>query len=488
METPPPVVASSLNNIAVKSEESIAPGRVALPPKSAPVQPSGPPAPTPTGQPPVSVGARPPPMKGPPPKPPMKMEVSTEPPTARVSREVLDRSPLEEGLTDEQVLERRLDILTKIIDRTGPSQEELREFMRLPELVEAMAMQRQGKKTEAMALLAAFKAELEKKVERNKLIGKSGVRPTDPRQLDPRQADKPADPRAIDPRKPTEPVKPQDPRQKLLESKQAEASKRPADAQIADPRQKQAKLLSQTPVQAVMAAAAGPICIDDDEDEKEPDVEEVAPGTDAPGLAKARQILQGLPSLGFSEGWLRQFMEQMPVRGTSLSDAAAARKQAPCIGRKVLSAEGDQMVYVDELSPNEVLLLLQLIFLLEERLRKGGGPGGGAGADLDLTQRIPHTFSYLQVEPAIDVMLKRFFDDLPYQCPTTGLRFGSREKLRRHNDGLFRRRALQQQRQRGAEARGWMETIPEWVGNRDLNVGPALFQLGGGAASEEASA
>jgi hypothetical protein len=178
----------------------------------------------------------------------------------------------------------------------------------------------------------------------------------------------------------------------------------------------------------------------------------------------------------------------MPVRGwSSLSDAAVAKKQAPCIGRKVMSAEGDQMVYVDELSPSEVLLLMQLIFLLEERLQKSGRPGG-LGADLDLTQRIPHTFSYLQVEPAIDVMLKRFFDELPYQCPTTGLRFGSREKLRRHNDGLFRRRTLQQQRQRGLEARGWMETIPDWVGNRDLNVGPALFQLGGGAAMEEATA
>merc|ERR1719424_361820 len=107
---------------------------------------------------------------------------------------------------------------------------------------------------------------------------------------------------------------------------------------------------------------------------------------------------------------------------------------------------------------------------------------------MDITERIPHTFSYLQQDPAIDVMLKRFFDDLPHQCAQTGLRFPSREKLRKHNDALFRRKAAQQQRQRGAEARGWMETIPEWVGNRDLAVGPALFHLGGGAAIDEANA
>lgn len=136
------------------------------------------------------------------------------------------------------------------------------------------------------------------------------------------------------------------------------------------------------------------------------------------------------------------------------------------------------MVYVDELSPSEVLLLFQLVFLLEERLRR-------SGAGLDITQRIPHTFGYLHMEPAVDVMLKRFFDELPHQCTTTGLRFASREKLRKHHDALYRRRAAQQQRQRGAEARGWMETIPEWVGNRDIVVGPALFQLGGGASVDE---
>jgi len=114
---------------------------------------------------------------------------------------------------------------------------------------------------------------------------------------------------------------------------------------------------------------------------------------------------------------------------------------------------------------------MQFIFLLEERLRRNGN-------GLDLTQRIPHTFCYLQVEPAVDVMLKRFFNELPFQCTTTGLRFASQEKLRKHHDTLYKRKAQAQQLQRGAEARGWMESIPEWVGNRDLVFGAALFRVG----------
>lgn len=230
-------------------------------------------------------------------------------------------------------------------------------------------------------------------------------------------------------------------------------------APIADPR---AAAVAAAVAAAAAAAAAPPEALSDEEGQ--PHVN----GHGAPkSLVPARQVLQGLPSIGFSEAWLRQFMEQMPTKSVTQE----SKLEAPCVGRKVLGASGDQMVYVDELSPSETLLLAQFIFLLEERLRRSGG-------GIDLTQRIPHTFSYLQVEPAIDVMLKRFFGELPFQCTTTGLRFASQEKLRKHHDALYRRRTLQQQRQRGAEARGWMESIPEWVGNRDLVVGPALFRLG----------
>ena len=41
-------------------------------------------------------------------------------------------------------------------------------------------------------------------------------------------------------------------------------------------------------------------------------------------------------------------------------------------------------------------------------------------------------------------MLKWVFDGLPFQCETTGLRFSTREKLRRHNEGLKKRKEQRQ--------------------------------------------
>jgi hypothetical protein len=370
-----------------------------------------------------------------------------------------------------EVLQRKLMILTKIMERKGPTQEELREIMRVPEVVQAMTMQRKNMKNEAMELLSKYKAELERAagLSRSADPRQAGLKPSDPRAVDPRQ-----DPRQAEKKSQEADRKPQDPRQAARQAtdvkQEAAAAKRVAEAQIADPRQKQAKVKPGS-------QQADLICIDDEDEapgQADADVEVVPEH-----LARAK-ILQGLPSLGFSEGWLRQFLEQMPVRGPT-PQMGSSKKNAASVGRKVLSAEGEQMVYVDELSPNEILLLMQLVFLLEEKLRQSGGGS-------DITQRIPHTFSYLQADTAIDVMLKRFFDDLPHQCSTTGLRFANRERLRKHHDSLYRRRAAQQQKQRTAEARGWMETIPEWVGNRDLVVGPALFQLGGGAAIDEANA
>jgi len=419
-----------------------------------------------------------------------------------------------------EVVERRLKILTKIIDRGIPDQEELAEIMRVPDIVRAMKMQHLGQTQEAVALLKQFKKDLENRhtLYQETLLKKATPgQSADARKVDPRlQDNRPADPRqqrSIH----QEANKPVDPRQ--LSARPADP--RNADVRSLDPRKSDPRPGSKTPdvVGGPQLAPGAPVpavpkrqggladlppvshppaetpaslpeggsavppasdeaipldTMSDGEDEMAPGTKALPNGQGAGKLVQPLQVLQGLPSIGFSEAWLRQFMEQMPTR-TLMPEVQ--KLDAPRMGRKVLSASGEQLVYVDELSANEVMLLLQLIFLLEERVRSNsGGP--------DVAQRIPHTFSYLQVEPAIDVMLKRFFDELPYQCTTTGLRFASREKLRKHHDALYRRRTLLQQRQRGAEARGWMESIPEWVGNRDLVVGPALFRLGG--AGDEA--
>merc|ERR1719460_769248 len=206
------------------------------------------------------------------------------------------------------------------MERKGPTPQELQEIMRVPEVVQAMTMQRQNLKTEAMALLAEYKAKLEKSV----LTAQQTKRQADPRQADPKSAD----PKAVDPRQSADPrqdprqmekrteaalphadKRPQDPRQaarQLTDPKQEiGAGKLAAEAQIADPRQKQARTAKQSAIEIIDD--------DDDGDDKGGDVE-VVPETEV-----RRKILQGLPSLGFSEGWLRQFLDQVPSQGSMAS-------------------------------------------------------------------------------------------------------------------------------------------------------------------------
>ncbi|CAJ1406422.1 unnamed protein product [Effrenium voratum] len=334
-------------------------------------------------------------------------------------------SPTQVPESDEQV-ERRLRILTKIIERKPPRPDELQEIMKVPEIRKAIAMQQKNQRQEATALLSQFKQELERR--HKEIAGK------DPR-LAAAGAARPADPRME--------RKPQDPR----EAKVSTAK----DPRPMDPRARQEAPAAEPPKKRVKTEAEAEVTTVLSDDEVE------VPDEDMP-LVPTRHFLQGMPSLGFSETWLRQFMSQMP------RNRSKERERVP-VGRKVLGASGDQMVYVDAISPGEMLLLMQFVFMLEDKLR-------ATGRSVDLAQRVSHTFSFLQVDLAVDVMLKWVFDGLPFQCNTTGLRFSTREKLRRHNEGLKRRK---EQRQMNAEARGWMDPIPDWVGNRDLVVGPALF-------------
>lgn len=429
------------------------------------------------------------PVKAPPHQNEAKKELSEEKRGLQSNLQVT-----EDSLAEHRLVVRRLGILTKIMERQAPRHDELKEIMEVPAVKAAIEMQQNGQRHEAMSLLSKFKHDLEERHgrtdprlraegERAEYRSETEPKPADPRQLDPRSRDvRPSDPRQ-EARLQAPPIekaetKRRDPRRNDATS---DSAKRPAEVASVDPRKHQrsaneGEKLSETQASAPLGTVADEgipleIVSDDEQDNRTAEEKafhegQVAQVTQQIEIAQERQILRGMPSIGFSESWLRQFMEQLPTRSLQ-RDAPGAPA-----GRKVLSASGEQMVYVDEMSPSEVMLLMQFIFLMEQRLRRSGG-------GIDLAQRIPHTFSYLQVEPAIDVMLKRFFDELPHQCSTTGLRFATREKFRRHHDALFRRRSLAQQRLRGAEARGWMESIPEWVGNRDLVVGPALFRLGG---------
>ncbi|CAE7612224.1 unnamed protein product [Symbiodinium natans] len=374
----------------------------------------------------------------PPPPPPVAQAIPQAPAPAQQAD--VSSSLASMALESDEVVERRLQILTKVIERKPAEAEELQEIMKVPEIRKAIAMQQKNQRQEAMALLSKFKQELERRHQEILSERDPRLRTEQKRSdaKDPRLQDK----KPQDPRQAAEgkgPVRPADPRRQA----DAEASK----ATASEPAKKRVKVEGDADVTTVVS---------DDE------VEKIADDEDMP-LVPTRQFLQGMPSLGFSEAWLRQFMSQMPRKGE-----ARERRRQP-VGRKILGAAGEQMVYVDAMSPGEMLLLMQFVFMLEEKLRS-------TGRSVDLAQRVSHSFSYLQVDLAVDVMLKWVFDGLPFQCGTTGLRFSTREKLRRQNESLKKRKEL---RQMNSEARGWMDSIPDWVGNRDLVVGPALFRLGG---------
>jgi len=63
-----------------------------------------------------------------------------------------------------EVLAHRLAIVTMIMDMKRPTPQELEEIMQVPEVEQAMNLQRQNLKTEAKAVLADYKAKLEKSV------------------------------------------------------------------------------------------------------------------------------------------------------------------------------------------------------------------------------------------------------------------------------------------------------------------------------------
>merc|ERR1719162_92629 len=83
-----------------------------------------------------------------------------------------------------ELVERRLSILSKIIERRSPGHEELREIMEVPEVRKAITMQQKGQRQKAMALLSDFKQTLERKHKeaQQHAQAQAAARPRDPRQ------------------------------------------------------------------------------------------------------------------------------------------------------------------------------------------------------------------------------------------------------------------------------------------------------------------
>ena len=100
--------------------------------------------------------------------------------------------------------------------------------------------------------------------------------------------------------------------------------------------------------------------------------------------------------------------------------------------------------------------------------KKPGLPTKGSGK----SQVISTEFKDLNANQFKDLLIKSLYDNIPYQCKTTGRRFDSQEKYSKHLDALFlkNRRAAS----RGTASRQWYPKESGW-----------LMSAGGTEADEE---
>jgi len=171
-------------------------------------------------------------------------------------------------------------------------------------------------------------------------------------------------------------------------------------------------------------------------------------------LRKEEEARKDEPQVGFCRHWVREFMAKL---------GQYRAYQSHSTGRRVVVSQSDQVAYVDELDPNEILMLLHYIYLIEEHLSKT------ITMDADLSTRIPATFSQLQfmLDPPSYGLIKAYFDEYPYQCSTCGRRFNAQTALSQHHDMHFKRNSSIEK----GLSQGWMDSITQWCG-KDVRLGP----------------
>lgn len=179
---------------------------------------------------------------------------------------------------------------------------------------------------------------------------------------------------------------------------------------------------------------------------------------------------------GFCREWVREFLSKLGHYTASMSHS---------VNRRIVSSVSDQVAYVDEMHPNEVLLILHFIYMIEDHLQKT------MTVDADLSTRIPATFSQLtlMLDPPAYGLIKAYFDEYPYQCSTCGRRFNSQNALSMHHDNHFKRNI-------GIEkglSQGWMDPITDWCGKevvmsdnfKDPTKQPQQPGVGAGVSGKE---
>ncbi|CAD7937698.1 unnamed protein product [Amoebophrya sp. A25] len=178
----------------------------------------------------------------------------------------------------------------------------------------------------------------------------------------------------------------------------------------------------------------------------------------------------------FNMDWCARFLEKLPGHKKNHYIASG-------IGRQILASAQDQYLGVDELHPNEVQLILQFIFQVEEHVR------AAEEASLE-SSAVPLHFDTIRHMRG-DKLQAQYHEDYPYQCGTCGRRFNTRATLALHHDTHYRKNLARKKPViedtggggRGKKGdkgekeapeekkyRGWESTIQEWMGVRDLKL------------------
>ncbi|CAD7922821.1 unnamed protein product [Amoebophrya sp. A120] len=169
----------------------------------------------------------------------------------------------------------------------------------------------------------------------------------------------------------------------------------------------------------------------------------------------------------FNMDWCARFLEKLPGHKKTW--------HAQGVGRQILGSTQDQYLGVDELHPNEVQLILQFIFQVEEHIR------ASEEAALE-SSAIPLHFNTVRHVKA-ERLLEKYYEDFPFQCMTSGRRFQTRATLalfldQHYKNNLKRRKMMQRDPTKITEEktyRGWENTVQDIMGVRDLKLG-SLWQ------------
>jgi len=162
----------------------------------------------------------------------------------------------------------------------------------------------------------------------------------------------------------------------------------------------------------------------------------------------------GSPPANFSVEWIQFFFQSMCSKIPFFPEKKLLVSGPP---RTYVEESEDQRIYIDGLSSNEIVLLLNFIYDMETNLLK----------KKDSTIIVPNKFVFIPVmgDPIDSGLLDKWYFTNTVQCATCGLRYANRKLLTIHHDYHYHKQTSIQRRKRGLENnfRGWMEPPGDWL-------------------------